>query len=60
MEKQYKYQDLTHDILVLLWKTSAFRQWVSGGGYQRALAIELGLRNIYFDAKRNAIELQRL
>lgn len=53
MEKQYKYQDLTHDIIGAAMEVhrhlgNGFQEVI----YQRALAIELGLRNISFEREK--------
>lgn len=53
MEKQYKYQDLTHGIIGAAMEVhrhlgNGFQEVV----YQRALAIELGLRNIFFEREK--------
>lgn len=53
MEEQYKYQDLTHNIIGAAMEVhsclgNGFQEIV----YQRTLAIELGLRNINFEREK--------
>lgn len=53
MEKKYKYQDLTHEIIDAAMEVhrhlrNGFQEVV----YQRALAIELSLRNIEFEREK--------